>query len=663
MTRFQLPGCLLFFFSLLSCNSGGPPRYDSFEEYPTDEDANLWVQYSPQQTTFTIWSPIAEEIQLHLYPDGDQSKASKSLALEKGKKGVWQKIVEGDLNGTYYTYQVKTNGHWLKETPGIYATAVGVNGLRAMVLDMETTNPTDWAADKGPALNSPNDAILYELHVRDMTIHPSSGSSSPGKYMGLTEGGTKGPEGVATAIDHMKELGITHVHLLPSYDHYSIDESRLDTAQYNWGYDPQNYNVPEGSFASDPFKAEVRIREFKQMVKAFHDAGIGVILDVVYNHTGRTEESNFNQELPGYYYRQKEDGSWSDASACGNETASERAMVRKFIKESVLHWAKEYHLDGFRFDLMGIHDIKTMNQVTATLKEFNPDILIYGEGWTAGDSPLPEKDRALKKHAHLMPHLSVFSDDIRDGLKGSVFDEKDRGFASGKAEMEASVRFGVVGSIQHDQIDYGAVNYSNASWALNPWQAISYVSCHDNHTLFDKLRISMEGAGRKELIAMHKLANAIVLTSQGIPFLHAGVEMMRTKGGEHNSYNLPDAVNQIDWNWKVQNRAVFDYYQALIDLRKKHPAFRMINGNMVRKKLRFIDTEPGTVAYMISGNANRDTWREIYVCYNAQSTAVKIELEGKWQLAVLGDQVNEQGIKEISGSVDVPAVSMLIAFR
>ena len=268
MFRFQLPAYLLLFVSLLSCNDEGPVSYASFEEYPTNEEVNLWIQYSPQQTIFTIWSPIAEEVQLHLYPDGDQSKASKSLTLDKGKRGIWHKTVKGDLNGTYYTYQIKTNGEWLEETPGIYATAVGVNGHRAMVLDMETTNPLDWAADKGPVLNSPNDAVLYELHVRDITIHPSAGSSFAGKYLGLTEGGTKGPKGVATAIDHMKELGITHVHLLPSYDHYSIDESRLDSAQFNWGYDPQNYNVPEGSFASDPFKAEVRIREFKQMVKA-----------------------------------------------------------------------------------------------------------------------------------------------------------------------------------------------------------------------------------------------------------------------------------------------------------------------------------------------------------------------------------------------------------
>ncbi len=334
---------------------------------------------------------------------------------------------------------------------------------------------------------------------------------------------------------------------MPAFDTYSIDETKLDVPQFNWGYDPKNYNAVEGSFSTDPYNAEVRIREFKQMVKTLHDNGIGVILDVVYNHTGRTDDAPLNLEVPGYFYRHNADSTFSNASGCGNETASERAMMRKYMVESVKYWAKEYHLDGFRFDLMGIHDTQTMQDIAAAVKSVNPHAFVYGEGWTAGDSPLPEPQRALKKHTYGMKDVIAFSDDIRDGLKGSVFDEKSTGFVSGAKDLEETVKFGVVGSITHPQIDLVAVNYSDTAWTAQPWQAVSYVSCHDNHTLYDKLKISVPKAKPEEIKAMHKLANAVVLTSQAVPFLHAGAEMLRTKGGQHNSYNLPDSVNQINW--------------------------------------------------------------------------------------------------------------------
>ncbi|MBR9920344.1 MAG: type I pullulanase [Bacteroidetes bacterium] len=638
-----------------------PPSYASFEEYPTPVEANLWPDYNPTGTRFSIWSPTAEDVRLHLFEAGNGGEAITTHSLERTKDGIWELRLDGDLHGTYYTYQVKTNGQWLDETPGIYAQAVGVNGKRAMVVDLKKTDPAGWEADSGPKVNTRNEAIIYELHIRDITIHPESGSGKPGKYLGLVETGTKGPEGIATGIDHMKELGITHVHLLPTYDHYSIDESRLDSAQFNWGYDPQNYNVPEGSFSEDPFNAEVRIREFKEMVKTFHENGIGVILDVVYNHTGRTDDSNFNLESPGYYYRQWEDGKGSDASGCGNETASDRAMMRKFILESVEYWVEEYHLDGFRFDLMAIHDIETMNAVTERLKTVNPNVFVYGEGWTAGDSPLPVERRALKAHTQQMPDITAFSDDIRDGLKGSVFDDKSTGFVSGAENMEESVKFGVVGSIQHPQIDYKAVNYSDAPWTTEPWQAVSYVSCHDNHTLYDKLKISREDADEETIIAMDKLANAIVLTSQGMAFLHAGSEMLRTKDGEHNSYNLPDEINQFVWQRKVDYANVFEYYKNLISLRKAHPAFRMTSAEEVREKLTFQVIEPGLVSYQISDNANGDDWQEILVIYNARTTPFDFSLGGEWQIAVEGD-VFLSG-KSVSGEVAVPAISMMVLYR
>lgn len=656
---------LLFCCSLmiLSCTQR-QTNFDSLDDYPTTEES-LWLDYSKEQTIFKVWSPTAEKVKLNLYEKGNGDNLMETHQLTADNNGLWIKEVFGDLNGTYYTYQVQVDGKWLDETPGTYAKAVGVNGQRAMVLDLETTNPEGWENDRGPKINYPNEAIIYELHIRDVTIHPESGSSFPGKYLGLVESGTKGPQNVATAIDHMKELGITHVHLLPTYDHYSIDETNLAKPQFNWGYDPQNYNVPEGSFSSNPFDAEVRIQEFKQMIKTFHDNGIGVILDVVYNHTGRTENSNFNLENPNYYYRFREDGSFSDAAACGNETSSDRPMTQKFIIESVQYWAKEYHLDGFRFDLMGIHDIETMNKVAKAVKEINPHIFVYGEGWTAGDSPLPEEKRALKKHILQMPQISAFSDDIRDGLKGSVFDDKSTGFVNGAKEMEESIKFGVVGSIQHPQIDYSKVNYSRAPWTNEPWQAISYVSCHDNHTIYDKLQVSRRDAKERERIKMNKLAAAVVLTSQGTSFLHAGSEMLRTKNEEHNSYKSSDSINQIDWNWKVQNKEVFAYYKNLIKLRKEHPAFRMTSAEEVQENLEFKEVRDGLVSYQLKNNANGDSWKTIYVIYNGNPSVEKFVLEkGLWNIAVYNDRFsNDKGYKAPPGMLRIPATSMVVLYQ
>ena len=650
-------------FMILSSSCQKKIEINDYNSYPTAQNANLWTQYTKDATEFTLWAPTAKEVKVNLYENGNDSPVKESFTLKEFGNGVWKKLVNGDIHGMYYTFQVKTDSGWLSETPGIYAQAVGVNGNRAMVLDLATTNPHGWEMDKGPKLEAPNKAIIYELHVRDMTIHPQSGAEHKGKYPGLVEQGTKGPGNIKTGIDHLKELGITHVHLLPSFDHYSIDETKLDTPQFNWGYDPKNYNVPEGSYSTDPYHASVRIKEFKQMVKSFHDHGIGVILDVVYNHTGKTEESLFNQEVPGYYYRHNEDGSYSDAAACGNETASERTMMRKFMIESLLYWTKEYHIDGFRFDLMGIHDIETMNEIASALKKVNPDILLYGEGWTAKDSPLPEQKRSLKKHMQQLPQIAAFSDDIRDGLKGSVFEDMDTGFVNGGTKKEESIKFGLVGGIQHPQIDYDSVNYSKAPWTNAPWQSISYTSCHDNHTLFDKLKISNRAAGQEELIAMHKLANAIVLTSQGTPFLHAGVEFLRSKQGEHNSYNLPDSINQIDWNLKNIHQDVFTYYQNLIRLRKSHPAFSMSNVKAVNENLKFQLVADGLISFSLENSANGDSWKEILVIYNAKKEAFRYPLKEAYKLAVYKDMFDFRGTKTIQEYIDVPPISMLVAYK
>jgi pullulanase len=605
---------------------------------------------------------VAEAVTLHLYDTGLGGSRTASHTLSEVGNGVWEVVVDQDLKGRFYTFEVEVNGKRLPETPGIYAKAVGVNGKRAAVVDPTLTNPDGWENDRRPSMASVSDAIIYEMHVRDFTIHPSSGSKYPGKYLGLAETGTRSPSGASTGIDHLKELGITHVHLLPVFDYRSVNEARLDSPQFNWGYDPQNYNVPDGSYATDPYDPSVRIREFKQMVKSLHDAGIRVVMDVVYNHTGETENSNFNLEVPGYYYRHTADGKWSDAAACGNETASERAMMRKYIIESCAWWVKEYHIDGFRFDLMGIHDIETMNQLSDTLLKIEPTLLFYGEGWTAGASPLPDSLRALKANTAKLKHFAAFSDDLRDGLKGSVFDEHAVAFVNGGSGSEQSVRFGIVAATSHPQIDYSKVNYSKAPWAREPWQCINYVSCHDNHTLADKLVISGQGKFSNETVQqMDKLANGIVLTSQGITFLHAGEEMMRTKNGVENSFNRPDSINAIDWNWKDKYNDVFFHYRSLVGLRNQHPAFRMTSATQVHENLRFLETPSGVVAYTLDGSAVGDSWKYVLVIMNGNFSESRVTLPpGVWQ------RVDYDGVEvqsAVQGSLKIKPSTLAILYK
>ena len=634
----------------LSCTSP-VLEYESFDDYPVYRGKDLGWTYSVEQTRFKLWSPAASAVRLNLYQSSEATAPYDVVTLIKQEKGVWETVVDGDLNGIYYTFQAEINGQWLDEVPDPYAKAVGVNGKRGMVLDLNETNPEGWEQDKRPPLNNYNEIIIYEIHVRDLSTHENSGIQNKGKFLGFTEGGTKSPEGELTGLDHLKDLGVTHVHLLPSYDFLSIDESKLEDNEFNWGYDPQNYNVPEGSYSTNPADGAVRIREFKQLVKTLHDNGIRVILDVVYNHTGATENSNFNLLVPGYYYRQDSLGRFSNASACGNETASDREMMRRFMIESVKYWATEYHIDGFRFDLMGIHDMETMNQISAALQGIDPSIFVYGEGWTAGESPLPDKKKALKRNVLNMYKVAAFSDDIRDAIKGHVFTYDAKGFASGQTGLEESIKFGIIASTSHSQVQYDSVNYSKAPWAREPSQTITYASCHDNHTLWDRLTISCPEASEVEKIQMHKLAGAIVLTSQGISFLHAGVEMLRTKGGHENSFESPDRVNQLDWSRKSTYKEVYNYYKGLINLRKNHPAFRMTSTQQITTHLHFLDTyESNVIAYTISENANEDTWSDILVILNGNTDFKKVTIpEGSWTIVVDEEQVNEAGLGKITG--------------
>ena len=614
--------------TLAGCG-GKAPVYESVDDYPVRRGALDEMVYSPEKTTFSVWSPAADSVRLRLYAEGLGGEALEEVAMRRGKDGTWTCCVRGDLQGKFYTFQVND----MEETPGIFAKAVGVNGRRGAVVDLRSTDPEGWAEDARPALAGAKDAIVYEMHYRDYTIHPSSGVAHKGKFLALTEPNTTAESGSATGIDHLKELGITHVQILPSYDYGSIDETRLEDNKYNWGYDPVNYNVPEGGYSTDPYEPACRIREMKEMIQALHKAGIRVVMDVVYNHTFDVAHSNFHNTCPGYFYRYNADGSLGNASGCGNETASERPMMRKFIVESCRYWLTEYHIDGFRFDLMGIHDIETMREVRAMMDEIDPSLLLYGEGWAAGAPLLPQEELAMKANILHIEGVGAFCDDMRDALRGPFSDDHKGAFLAGEKGHEESIKFGIAGCIDHPDVDMSRVNYSKAAWAAEPTQCISYVSCHDDMMLTDRLKASIS-LKKGELERLDKLAQTAVLTSQGIPFLWNGEEILRDKKGVHNSYCSPDSINAIDWSLKAQHEDVFRYYQGLIALRKAHPAFRMGDAELVRQHLHFLDAPEGVVAYMLDGEAVGDAWKTIVVVLNANREDVAVNLPaGAYRLA------------------------------
>lgn len=641
-------------------------EYTSFELYPVRSGSLTEMEYAPEATQFTLWAPTADEVRLMLYEAGEGGHAYETVSMERAEEGTWKTKVEKDLKGKFYTFNVKIDGKWQGDTPGINAKAVGVNGKRAAIIDLRETDPEGWAEDKRPPLASPADIIIYEVHHRDFSVHPSSGIEHKGKFLAMTETGTKNPGGMATGIDHLKELGVTHVHILPSYDYASVDETRLDENKYNWGYDPLNYNVPEGSYSTDPYRPEVRIREFKQMVQALHKAGIRVVLDVVYNHTFNTAESNFERTVPGYFYRQRPDGTLADGSACGNETASNRPMMRKYMIESVLYWINEYHIDGFRFDLMGIHDIETMNEIRKAASAVDPTIFIYGEGWAASAPQMPEDSLAMKANTYKMPGIAAFSDEMRDALRGPFNNNEQGAFLAGLPGGEESIKFGIAGAVKHPQINNDSVNYSKAPWAGQPTQMISYVSCHDDMCLVDRLKASVPGITPEELVRLDKLAQTAVFTSQGVPFIYAGEEVLRDKKGVHNSYQSPDSINAIDWDRKTLNADAFAYYKGLIQLRRNHPAFRLGDAELVRKHLEFLPVE-GTnlVAYRLKDHAGGDAWKDIIVVLNARREVASLSVpEGKYTVVCQNGLVNEKGLATIYGpSLKVAPQSAMIIYQ
>ena len=645
------------------CNQ--KPQYESLNDYPVKQGSLDEMTYSPEKTIFSVWSPNADSVYLHLYVDATTKEPLQTLTMCRQKDGSWSKTVKGDLNGQFYTFQiVEPSSRWtLHETPGIFAKAVGVNGRRAAVIDMATTNPEGWNEDVRPAFAGAKDAIVYEMHHRDMSIHPTSGVENKGKFLSWTEHGTTTAEGLATGIDHLVQLGVTHVQILPSYDYGSIDETRLSENKYNWGYDPVNYNAPDGGYSTNPYDPATRIREMKQMIQALHKAGIRVIMDVVYNHTFNVENSNFTQTCPDYFYRLHDNGELGNASGCGNETASERAMMRKFIVESCRYWIEEYHMDGFRFDLMGIHDVETMNAVRAMMDSIDPSLLLYGEGWAAG-APLYNGDSlAMKANMQLLPNIGAFCDDMRDALRGPFSDNNKGAFLIGEKGYEESIKFGLVGCIEHPEVDMEKVNYSKKAWTSQPTQSINYVSCHDDMMLTDRLKANKK-LRPGELQKLSKLAQTAVLTSQGIPFLWCGEEIARDKKGVHNSYCSPDEINAIDWSLKAENEDLFRYYQGLIALRKAHPAFHMGDADLVRQNVHFLPVAEGVVAYQLNGEAVGDSWKTIIVVLNGQTKTAQVALpEGTFRFACVDGKCPYYGERIAENTVRVAPQSAAILYK
>ncbi|MBQ3060972.1 MAG: type I pullulanase [Lachnospiraceae bacterium] len=626
------------------------------KEYAYTGD-DLGCTYSKDKSIFKVWSPVASAIILNIYEDGTGDNLIETFPMEKGAKGVFEVTVNKDLVGKFYTYSVTIdnleevdrenpdnvryayveNGKtFTNEVVDVYAKAVGVNGERGMIVDLANTNPVGFDSDVKPELKSFADMVIYEVHVRDFSMAKSSGMKNKGKFLAFTEHGTKNEYGESTGVDYLKELGVTHVHLLPSYDYATVDEAKPDMPQFNWGYDPKNYNVPEGSYSTNPFDGSVRIKEFKQMVQSLHKDGIRVIMDVVYNHTYSAYDSCFAGTVPNYYYRT--DGMInSNGSGCGNETASDRAMFGKYLIDSVVYWAKEYHVDGFRFDLMAVHDTDTMNRLREELDKIDKSIIIYGEGWMGGPSVLPFEKACFKQNAKKVPHIAMFNDDIRDVIKGSVMDPEVAGFVNGELDtsdekvdmLMNKMRFAVTGACGHSQVKL--TDEMNGllprPWASSPMQSINYVSAHDNWTLWDKFMLTIKDKPVDFVMRANKMAAAIYMTAQGIPFFQAGEEIGRSKpmgDGEYdeNSYKSPDSVNQIDWNKVHHNKELLDCYKALIRLRKEYKAFCMTTAKEVEDNITFIE---GLGQKVMAYELKKDE-EHLYVVFNGSEDAVEITL-------------------------------------
>ncbi len=636
------------------------PSYYStaeFEEEYTYAGNDLGAVWSADSTAFRVWAPMAEAVKVNLYESGTEGTDDliEQIEMTADVNGTWTAVKEGDLNGTYYTYTVIRDG---EETEACdpYARTTGVNGKRAMVIDLDSTDPEGWEEDSNPNAGATiNDAVIYELHIRDLGTDESSGVENAGKFLSLTEHGTTTESGIATGVDHIKELGITHLHILPMYDFGSVDETQSD--QFNWGYDPVNYNVPEGSYSTDPYNGEVRVAEMKQMIQSLHNDNISVVMDVVYNHVQNAESFCFNQIVPEYFSRvDAATGAYSSGSGCGNDTASERSMVKKYIVDSVTYWADEYHIDGFRFDLVGLIDTETMNEVIAEVHETHPDVIFYGEGWTL-ETTMTKSGYTLTTQTNSteVPEFAFFSDTIRDGMKGNIFNNSETGYVSGADGMEDIIESCFLGLSE--------------PWCTTPSQSVNYASCHDNMTLYDRLQSSRPDAGEEDLVKMNKLSAAIYMTAEGIPFMQAGEEMLRTKVKEdgtfdENSYASSDEVNSLKWDSLDDETYMdtYEYYKGLIAFRKAHAALRLTTAEDVAEYITVVEgLDENVTAFCIEGGAEGETANCIYIIFNPNTESTQVALpEGEWSVCINGDQAGTEVLETVEGNAEVAPISAMV---
>ncbi len=614
---------------------------------------DLGATYTTGYTTFKVWAPTVESISVVVYETFNDTHGQRQL-MNKGQKGVWVLKLHGNFKNKYYNYLVTKEGVE-KETPDIYTKGSSANGERGMIVDFNSLNPHNWNKHSRPSPIPRTEAVIYEIHIRDFSVCVDSGIDKKGKYLGFTEKGTKTLSGVVTGLDHLKDLGITHVHLMPVYDFASVDET---VGGYNWGYDPYLYNVPEGSYASNSKDGTMRIMEFKILIQTLHENGIGVIMDVVYNHSVTTENSPMNILVPGYYYRKDGNGNYTNGSGCGNEVASEKTMVRKFIVDSVKFWAQEYKIDGFRFDLMALHDIDTIKEVTKQAKVINSNVIIYGEPWTGGQSAL-EPSKQLRKGCQKGMQVSLFNDDMRNAIKGDN-DGNWAGFVNGGVGLELEIKKGIVGGIKY--------NNQICSFAQEPGEIVNYASSHDNLCLYDKFEKSNPTNTALEREKMNRLALSIILTCQGIPFIQGGTEILRTKQGNHNSYNAGDAVNEIQWSRKAKYIENYKYIKGLISLRKSQKVMTLDNASEVRKSLVFLETACNSVAYELTSTFKED-FSKLIVIHNANREEIKLILpdSNEWRILANEREVDKtgisKGIKTCVNEVSVPSISTCILCR
>lgn len=602
--------------------------------------------YTPEKTTFTFWSSVAEKMEVRLYNTYDAAEFDV-ITLQEQEGDFWTATIKGDQVGKFYTVCSYQNGEWGQESPGIFAKAVSVNGQKAAIIDMQTTNPEGWENDQRPAMTDMTDIVVYETHMRDFTISDQSGITNKGKFVAMTETGAKTTDGLTSGIDHLKELGITHIQILPMYDYGSVDETTLALNKYNWGYDPVNYNVPEGGYSTNPYDPTTRIREAKAMIQALHAAGIRVVMDVVYNHTFSVEGCALGRVVPNYFYRMNEDGTYANGSGCGNETASDKEMMRKFMVESVCYWAREYHIDGFRFDLMGIHDQETMRQIRAALDEIDPTIITYGEGWAAMAPAYPYEQLAMKQWTYTMPRVGAFSDDIRNALIGSPFDHH-RGFASGNTASRDAVRYGLV---------------AYPEWSGEPMQHVSYITCHDNYCLRDRIEVAAAEETETTKLRMNKLAQTAVMVSQGMTFFYGGEELFRTKQGIENSYQSPDSINTIPWENKKLYSDLYQYYCEIIKIRRQHKGFRLGTAELVKNHVELPETNnEGLIIYRIKDLQGIDTAASLIVLLNGTAEAIEAEIpQATYTVLAQDAQANANGMGTIeAGKVQVAPYSATI---